>query len=328
MKRNLISLFILLLFIASCSKAPQTIPEEDLAENEKYLLSFTVSGFSQDLLPFPEKLQSTNALSTNSLVNIRDYFNTLKIIVYYRNDVIDSVIQYADDPDFGQYSKYYPPSQSVSFPYNVVIIGAMLDNPDEEIVFEEMDQITYSRVSISPNPADAFFAVKTFVLSPEPTHETIQLQRFVGRLDVQLDEEIPNTADQIEVTIENTAKYFMPVEKRGYHIDRIIKNDNVPYNTVKRIKINPEDTGRQDFSFSTYFMLKSILGSEAETSKVVIRAYNQDGKEITKREIPNVIIQANKRTKLRGLLFTSPPNMGFDMEIESDWDSEIPEFKF
>src|SRR5690606_24969236 len=103
--------------------------------------------------------------------------------------------------------------------------------------------------------------------------------------------------------------------------------DTIPYHTSKSIQIKPEDIGRTDLSVSAYFVLKSELGSVPDTTKVILAAYRQNGTLIQRREIPNVIVQANKRTKLIGKLF-SVPNIDFDVALENDWSSDIPEYEF
>jgi len=149
----------------------------------------------------------------------------------------------------------------------------------------------------------------------------------VGRLEVNLTEKIPAEAHHIEVTIDNTAQYFLMMEQRGYRFEKDIANDNLPYQTVKVIDIKPEDVGKEEYSFTAYFVKNGLLSSEAQTSKVTLKAFDAENNLLQTREIPNVALQTNMRTKLSGRLFTAP-NLNFDIDIDGAWSDEIPEYEF
>lgn len=328
MIRNLIPSFIFLLLITACSKDPLVLNEPD-NEEEKQLLSLTVDGFSQDLLPFIDRVQAANLSASlfsplsSSGTDLSDYINTLEFKVYHKNKLVDSYRQYSDDPDFGKYEKYFSPDGT---PYNVFIAGAMLDNGGD-IELKRDAGLAETNIRILPEPVDAFSFYNSYTIDAEPQTESIQLKRFVGRLEINLTEEIPHNAEYIEITIANTAKYFMPVLEKGYHLDPKEGEESTPYNTFKKIIIKPEDIGRNDYSVNLYFVLKSELGSEAETTTVTIRAVSDFNLKVDVREV-DVILQSNMRTKLTGKIFTHHPNRTFEIELADDWDSEVPEFRF
>jgi len=328
MIKNLIPAFIFLLLIAACSKDPVALPDEPI-EGEKQLLSLRVDGFSQNLLPFVDRIQASNlsasffsnAVSSSS-INLSDHINTLEVKVFHKNKLIDSIRQYSNDPDFGIYEKYLPPDGNA---YRVFVAGAMLDaGGDIELKRGVDTDDTY--IKVLPEPVDAFFFYNSYMIGTEPQTESIQLKRFVGRLEIDLLEEVPPNAHRIEITIDNTAQYFMPVSERGYHLNPK-GDDSTPHNTSKTIIFKPEDRGRTDYSVNLYFVLKSKLGSAAESSKVTIKAFDTSNKEII-REINNVILQANKRIKLSGIIFTHHPNRELEIQLNSDWDSEVSEYRF
>lgn len=332
MIRNLIPSFIFLLLISACSKDPLT-PHEP-GNEEKQLLSLTVDGFSQSLLPFADRIQAANlsasllpvALSSSS-TNLSDYINTLEFKVYHKGNLVDSLRQHSDDPDFGKYEDYLSPDAANS--YSVFITGAMLDlDNGGDIELKRGAKTEHSSLRILPELTDAFYFYNSYTMGTESQNESVQLKRFIGRLEIDLIEEIPYDAHRLEVTVHNTAKYFMPVSERGYHLSTKEVEDLTPYNTFKTFLIKPEDRGRTDYSVNMYFLLRSKLGSEAEVSNVTIKAFDTLNKEIAIREISDVILQANKRTKLTGIIFTHHPNRTFEIELDSDWDLEVPEFRF
>lgn len=327
MIKKLIPAFVFLLLIGACSK-DSLAPEEPINKGEKQLLSLRVDGFSQSLLPFVDRIQAANLSASllsplsSSSTNLGDHINTLEFKVYHKNMLVDSIRQHSDNSDFGIYENYFLPHATA---YRVFVAGAMLENGGN-IELKRGATTDETNIKILPEPVDAFAFHGSYIIDAEHQTENIHLKRFVGRLEVNLTEEIPNNAARIEMTIHNTAQYFMPFSEKGYHLDP--KKDSTEYNTLKTILIKPEDRGRRDFSFNMYFILKSLLGSEAETSKVTIKAFDILSKEIAVREIDNVILQANKRTKLSGIIFGHYPNREFEIEINSEWDSEIPEYRF
>lgn len=328
MIRNLIPSFIFLFLITACTK-DSVAPDEPNRE-EKQLLSLTVGGFSQELLPFIDRVQAANLSASlfsplsSAGTNLSDYINTLEFKVYRKSVLVDSYRQYSDDPDFGKYESYLSPDAAV--PYNVFITGTMLGSEGDIELNRDIGSTDFS-LRILPEPVDAFTFYKSYTIGAEPQIESIQLKRFVGRLEIDLMEEIPYNAHSIEITVHNTAQYFKPISEDGYNL--IPKEGENPINhTVKTFLIKPEDIGRNDYSVNVYFVLRSKLGSEAELSKVTIKAFDNLNKEVATREINDVILQANKRTKLTGKIFTHHPNRTFEIELADDWDSEVPEFRF
>jgi len=342
MKRNLILSVILFLLIAGCSK-DSLKPEEEELNNEKHLLSFTIDGFSQDLVPFANQIKAlnlsasashqisagntSNSIQATASSDIRDHINTIEIKIFRKGALIDSVRQFAADPDFGTYKKYHSITTSQ---YMVSIVGAMLEHNGDfatRPLTNQSNPILDHHIKMLPYPANAFYFQKQIDLNGGDVHETAKLKRFVGRLDIELMEEIPSTAHRIEITTQNTAQYFIPFEQRGYYYTEVESEDHTPYHTVKNIILKPEHFGKPSFSFNAYHVLKGKLGGAPQTTTVILKAYDSADKVIQTKEIPDVMIQTNMRTKLSGYLF-SAPNLNFDMEIAADWDSEIPAYEF
>src|SRR5690606_27920836 len=129
---------------------------------------------------------------------------------------------------------YFAPHTSA--PYSVFITGAMLE-VDGDIEMKRKDGASQQETSlrILPEPVDAFSFANSYIIGDEPQTESIQLKRFVGRLEIDLKEEIPQNASRIEITVENTAQYFMPLLNRGYHLDP--NDDSIQHNTLKTVVI-------------------------------------------------------------------------------------------
>src|SRR5690606_31951030 len=197
--------------------------------------------FTQDLLPFSNKIQAYDLSasasrnpdasllsksiqsSTTQTADIRDFINTIEIKVYNGATLVDSIRQYAEHSDFGKFAKYYKNNN----PHNVFIVGAMLGDNGDFIMRKETPATTVRDVylKVLPQPTDAFSFYKSYDFKKEPQHENLKLKRFVGRVEVHLDEQIPPDAARIEITIENTAEYYLPSYQRGYHLSRVIALD-------------------------------------------------------------------------------------------------------
>src|SRR5690606_35275087 len=98
-------------------------------------------------------------------------------------------------------------------------------------------------------------------------------------------------------------------------------------NQTESFSIRPEDIGAQEKTFGSYFMLKNVLGTTAPPRTVTITTYDKSNKVIVKRVVPNVNLQLNQITRLRGPIFSNHPNIDFNIELDSDWQSEIPELE-
>src|SRR5690606_28392820 len=149
--------------ITACTK-DSVAPDEPNRE-EKQLLSLTVGGFSQELLPFIDRVQAGNLSASlfsslsSSGTSLSDYINTLEFKVFYDGKLIDSVRQNSDEPDFGKYENYLSPDPAKL--YNVFATGAMLDNEDD-IELKRGATTNLTSLRVLPELIDAFFFYNSY----------------------------------------------------------------------------------------------------------------------------------------------------------------------
>jgi len=340
MKRVLTPIIALAL-LAGCSKNPISLPDEDNTDG-KHLLEFTIDGFTQQLIPFADQIKALSiqasadrsALSPGSIkaetipgTLLRDHINAIEIKIYQTGLLVDSIRQYADDPKFGTYSAYH---QKETSPFQVFIAAAQLGDDGDIEMRRGVDNkglLADHYIKTLPEPSDAYFSFSTISLTQGTSNRKIQLKRFVGRLEINLKEEIPAATHHMEVRIENTAQYFLLSEQRGYRVNKDVAKDTIAYETVKVINIKPEDRGKPSFEINAYFVKQGLLTGEAETTTVTLNAFDAENNLLKSKIIPNVQIQTNMRTKLTGFLFAAP-NLNFDMEIVSAWNTSVPEILF
>ncbi|MFB5944308.1 hypothetical protein [Albibacterium profundi] len=332
MKKIKVLLALLLVgLFAGCSK--ETLLSDEKNVDGKVRVAFTVSGFEHELLPFPNPIIASaekgvfSATGGSGSTDIRDYIDVLDIYVYHGGtgaELVDHVKQYATDEEFGVYETYIDTTIYRSV-IRLAFHGAKLDgNTDTEWV--KVDKSLTSGVGFTPYVSDAF---STFVLGvklvPEGVESSVILSRYVGRVDLNIEEVIPESVGYIEVTIANTAKYFSPFYEEGF--TEIQGEGDPTHNTIKRIKISEEHIANRSIQEQIYFIPKEEKGSEPTQVTVNVAAYDIDGELIREISVPDVSIQANKVTKLKGTIFTIP-NILQEIGVDTEWDGEFPEREF
>lgn len=330
MKHLKVILALLLVgLFAGCSK--ETLLSEDENVDGKVRVAFTVSGFEHELVPFPNPIIASaekgffSATGGSGSTDIRDHINVLDIYVYYGNRVghIDYVRQYADDAGFGTYEKYLDTNEYHISTIRVAFHGVKLSE-GMSTEWVHTDRSTAVGVRVQPEIEEAFSNNLIFRLG-DAIDENITLGRYVGRVDLNLEENIPSNAGYIDISIENTAKYFSPIQEVGF--TEAIGDDDPDYETIKRIQILPEHIDNSALQEQIYFVPREKKGSGPSQARIKVTAYSNTDELIREVSLSNVSIQANKVTKLSGTIFTIP-NLKQDIGLDTEWDGEFPERNF
>lgn len=333
--KNLKVLLALLLvgLFAGCSK--ETLLSDDENLDGKVRVAFTVDGFEHELAPFPNPIIASaekgrfSATEGSGSTDIRDHINVLEIYVYYGShpssfELVDQVKQFAGDDDFGTYERYFD-TEVYTRNIHLVFHGAKL-NEGTQTDWNSINQFSSLGIGFEPTVSDAFIAYKQSVDldKPEEIESSIKLSRYVGRIDLNIQEAFPESAGYIDVAVENTARYFSPFLEEGFTEAR---GDDLPYQTVKRIQILPEHIADSALQEQIYFIPREKKGSEPSPVTIKVAAYSDTDELIREVSIPDVLIQANKVTKLSGTIFTIP-NLTQEIGIDTEWDGEFPEREF
>src|SRR5690606_23815852 len=162
-----------------------------------------------------------------------------------------SARQYANHPDFGKYKKYLPPLTTTGNNYRVHIVGAMVENDEDIELRKSVPESSFANaVKLLSGTFDSFFLHTTVKVSEEPMEPlSLKLKRFVGRLEVNIIDEIPVDAHRIEVRMEDAAQYFLLHDSRGYAYSPTEAQDTVKYKMEKSVFLSPEDAGTTNYSF-------------------------------------------------------------------------------
>lgn len=320
--------FVLVGLLSSCAKENPFFDDEEL--DDKVFVSIKVDGFEQELVPFPKPSTASaekgifSETPGSGSVDLRDHINVLDIYVYHSSNPnpIDHVRQYADDDNFGVYEKYFDGNPS---PLYIAFHGVNLEDGESlEWINDEKHQDI--GVRIAPKPKDAFFVSKQLSMRDGGgTFPSLKLSRYIGRLDLTLEEDLPSINGHLNITIENTGKYFNPFW--GYGFNEIRGAGDPPYQTFDSIPISTEEMEDGVFNTSVYFIPKETKESGPVPVRVKVAAYDESGELVREITLSNVLIQSNNITKLKGTIFTFP-NLIQDVGLDDKWDGEFPEVKF
>ncbi|WP_409151298.1 hypothetical protein [Sphingobacterium sp. BS-2] len=322
LKLSLASLSLLTLF--SCSKnetTPQTKPNP-IKETELHQVKFTVQGFSQTYRPFETKA-STNKRTTksNSIDNIFYVLldNQNLPIDTFSSKIVDSKSKLDLNLQNGEYtlrafgynnpgnvSKYYTKYKNTNLGYG---------------------SITFNNIE-STEIGDTFIFEKKFQVSRDTAFAGLTLKRFNAKLEINILDKIPASANHIDVAVngESKAYSFLSAE---YPSTLTIQNSSL-LSTVSSIY---SLRGQSNQTIST-----NILPPDQDWSNfkeivtpVKINVYDVNGKVIITRDILDVKIMPNTITRLSGNLFedlTKDKTSSFAITVDGNYSKNIITQKF
>src|SRR5699024_10259700 len=95
----------------------------------------------------------------------------------------------------------------------------------------------------------------------------------VGKVEVIPTDTIPANAGRVQIEVANVAKYFYLRTANGYFSVPNLQDGTG--NEVNVISIRPEDIGKKETVFGSYFMLKDKVGTTAAPRAVTITAFDK-----------------------------------------------------
>src|SRR5690606_19533042 len=133
---------------------------------------------------------------------------------------------------------------------------------------------------------DVFLQTTTIEVKSEPLNQSLVLARVVGKLEINLLDEIPADVERIDYSIANTTRSYYPLGANYLSTDPISK-------TVYTYSPNFKD----DMFFYFFFDNRGITSGDAIVN---IRAYGVEGNLILNKTINNVPVGVNQKTILTG----------------------------
>ncbi len=139
----------------------------------------------------------------------------------------------------------------------------------------------------------------------------MQLARIVGRLEINIQDSIPDDAGNVVMTFTN--------ENHNYLISTGTPAGSLTENPVVGYVFKGSDVNQTNFRIGAY-ILNTVVPFD-----VTITSTSADGKPLANVLIPNVQVFKNKKTVLSGRLFgqRNPVNTGTEIGLDEEWDTEL-----
>ena len=205
-----------------------------------------------------------------------------------------------DAERFGRITAWLSPGT-----YQIGIVGAGNDGSGDDMNLNavSLSRSNHGTFNARSYDKDAFGFSKTFSVSDVPDIETnITLDRYVGKLCVQIDGELPEFISRVELSFDHrlwvSLSDFRSSEIEGRN--EVLKDLNI-----------------SDGNLAEY--TRFITPGEAN---VRFLTYDNDGKQINATDV-HVNIYSNKRTIIRGNVENLLNQTPFEISVNDTWDSDV-----
>lgn len=165
---------------------------------------------------------------------------------------------------------------------------------------------------------DVFFKKITFNVGNSDTEQSVVLDRIVAKAEITLEDAIPAGASYFTFQFINENEGYKYSDETSYG-----STDDDFYEQLIRTYIKPTEIGTTNYKFN-----KLIINTKGNIN-VIINCYDANSELIAGKTINNVKFYKNKKTLLKGKLFTTPnPQSAFNVSIDDEWNSEEDEVNF
>ncbi len=322
LKLSLASLSLLTLF--SCSKyetTPQTKPNP-IKETELHQVKFTVQGFSQTYRPFETKASTKTQGNKSNPIDKIFYVlldNQNLPIDTFSSKIVDSKSRLDLNLQNGEYTL-----RAIGYKDQGNVSKGYIKYKDANVGYRS---ITFNSIA-STEIGDTFNLEKKFQVSRDTAFAGLTLKRFNAKLEINILDKIPATANHIEIATKGKSAAYS------------FYNDNFPSLL----------TGANSSLLSTVSTIYSLRGQSNQTistnilppdqewsnfkevfTPVKINVYDVNGKVIITRDILDVKIMPNTITRLSGNLFedlTKDKSSSFAITVDENYAKNIITQKF
>jgi hypothetical protein len=321
MKNSLVVIVSLSLFaFLSCKKEKESSQKPP---EKTYAVNFSVTGFTEEVKPISSnKTMSTGTPGARSK-SLKDQMTQLTYVVYNNasGKELKRIYQYAErgswnddiDTAFGAFKDTLAGGD-----YTIVIIGSQkyfginaaravepIDEPYlhlNPLPLKDAYMEYRRRIEMNYETEDTFFTKFRLVVNGQDINQEVRMSRIVGKLEVQVED-----AGSYTITLLN--------EMAGYKIA-----EEIPY-----VDIIVQDSSniRIDKRFPTIPLPPIYIIRTDKPLEILISGY--DANRTTKRLSVN--IYKNKRTIVRGMLYTKHAPSSFNVTLQ-DWATDSVEVGF
>ena len=306
MKKALLLSAVAAMFLFSCKKdhTASTTPS-----GKKYKVTFNVTNFTQGQSAFSVRHNTRNLASSDTLTNLNSYFDVLYYVVYNQpypaNPKI--VIQDSTMSNMGMLTDSLAPGT-----YDVILIAGKKGLTIFPPFLYKAGDATFG---YGGKWQDAFFYQTNLTVGSGNVSENLTLHRIVGKLELQILDNIPANADSISMTInpEQTDKILQyGISDAGSASSVVTFSQAIPPSA----KGNPN------------FIMDRIIGNLNNSFTVVLTCKDAANNIIATKTVLNVSCMANEKTILSGKLFNSTNTQTFTAHLDTTWTNNPNQYSW
>ncbi len=291
MKKAVFLLGMMTIIFFSCKKEHST----STPPGKKYRVTFNVANFTSRQSNLAVKHGASSLADT---VNASAGIGILYYAVYTGGIGVHGRILKQDSSmaDFGTVIDSLPAGQ-----YQVVFVGGKNGLIETYTGRTAADNFSYP----GNKWQDTFWDEFVITIGSGNISQNVTLKRVVGKLELDITDNIPANADSLVITVDPEATNFvndggMPSPPGG----TVTYSEKIPAGAI----------GHSNFT------MDRIIGNTAVTATVTITCKDSGNQTIATATASNVTIQANTKTILSGNLFsTSPASQHFTIKADTAW---------
>ena len=299
MKKLIFLLIIIPFILFSCKKVHSGSPSPS---GKKYKVTFNVSNFSQRQGTFSSKVR-VNALSSDTITNLNGYLNLLYYEAYNnfgRAENHPPIVQDSTMANMGTITDSLP-----SGTYQIYFVagkkGLMLNN------YYLNAQANYGYGGY--NWQDTFWGTANITVGSADIKENIILNRSVGKIELQILDNIPANADSLIMTIAKDNN-VLSLNGAGPGIGQVDASKLA-------VLIPASAKGHPNFT------IDKLVAGAYEPFTITIACKDAWNNIIAQTTVNNVSVSHNTKIILSGKLFTGTQSapQEFKVKVDTAWNS-------
>lgn len=346
MRKLLIITAIIPLLICSCKKDQAITGVENHTDLKKYEVKFNISDFEQSVESMATKKSSAIMNSTRQVASLDSSISLLYYIAYNsagqevsrRKQLANGITSKylydgtASPEPYEEYAGTFPfgniTDSLAAGTYTIVFAGAQT-NFSINSRFEGLSGAQYLPFNDAyfnydrgldswSRASDSFFKKCTITVAEANTEKEVKLDRVVGKVEITILDAIPSNADHFSFLFINENEGFKFSTESGVGL-----TDDSELEEYLLTDIAPSEIGQRNYHFNKYII------NTSSPLDVIINCYDASNVLIASKTVENVQCFKNKRTLLKGNLFTtSSPSSSFTVAVNDEWDENVEEISF
>lgn len=305
MKRSLYILLIAPLFLFSCKKERGFSIKGPSAK--KHTVTVTITNFTQKQTTFALRHKLANLASSDTITNLASYVDQLGYVVLDSNfNPVKKIMQDSTTANMGTITD----SLAAGTYYICIVAGKNgLEVVPSTFLGGYYD---YSGKAWE----DTFWASFKLIVGDQDLSRSVTLSRTVGKLEVQILDNIPANANKLFITVSGDAIQKSLIDSSFFSTDTVTFPVTIPSSAIG----------------TSNFTVDRLIGSISQAFSVTITCKDAGGNVINTATASSVTCFANEKTILSGDLFTGI-NTGsitqtFNAKVDTAWNSTPNQISF